>query len=396
MLKSEIKKEKKMKKTTLVVLLSFALILTLSACTAEEAPEPVIVESLPLDYVVAEGHILPAQDVRLNFSARGTVAEILVSEGEMVSKDQVIIRLADQEQAEASLRAAELSLIIAQDAYDDFVRTGGLATADAWQAYMDTQILRADAEREWENLNTDDLQDDIDTAEADLSDFEEDLQDAQDEFDKYADLDEDNSKRSDAEDDLESAQEDLNEAKRDLEETIRILDVDRAKLDSALAVEAETKRDYESRADDGLDPDTKALLDAQLLNAKAQVDAASNALASYELRAPFDGTITDINLEVGQLVGPEQWATQIADLSTFYVETSDLTELEVVKISEGQSVEITPDALAELVIGGNVESIGQSFQTQAGDIIYVVNISLDDLDPALRWGMTVEITFLSE
>ncbi|MBT7075825.1 MAG: HlyD family efflux transporter periplasmic adaptor subunit [Anaerolineae bacterium] len=385
-----------MKKTTLVVLLSFALILTLSACTAEEAPEPVIVESLPLDYVVAEGHILPAQDVRLNFSARGTVAEILVSEGEMVSKDQVIIRLADQEQAEASLRAAELSLIIAQDAYDDFVRTGGLATADAWQAYMDTQILRADAEREWENLNTDDLQDDIDTAEADLSDFEEDLQDAQDEFDKYADLDEDNSKRSDAEDDLESAQEDLNEAKRDLEETIRILDVDRAKLDSALAVEAETKRDYESRADDGLDPDTKALLDAQLLNAKAQVDAASNALASYELRAPFDGTITDINLEVGQLVGPEQWATQIADLSTFYVETSDLTELEVVKISEGQSVEITPDALAELVIGGNVESIGQSFQTQAGDIIYVVNISLDDLDPALRWGMTVEITFLSE
>ncbi|MBT3322610.1 MAG: efflux RND transporter periplasmic adaptor subunit, partial [Anaerolineae bacterium] len=80
-----------MKKTTLVVLLSFALILTLSACTAEEAPEPVIVESLPLDYVVAEGHILPAQDVRLNFSARGTVAEILVSEGEMVSKDQVII-----------------------------------------------------------------------------------------------------------------------------------------------------------------------------------------------------------------------------------------------------------------------------------------------------------------
>ena len=45
------------------------------------------------DTVIAEGHILPAQDVRLNFSARGTVDEILVEEGEDVVEDQVIIEL---------------------------------------------------------------------------------------------------------------------------------------------------------------------------------------------------------------------------------------------------------------------------------------------------------------
>ena len=60
---------------------------------------------------------------------------------------------------------------------------------------------------------------------------------------------------------------------RDLEEAIRDLDEARADLDAALAAEAEAKRKYESRAEDGLDPDEKALLEARLSNAKAQVES---------------------------------------------------------------------------------------------------------------------------
>ena len=381
-------------KTLLFLVVISALIL--SACGAEETPVPAPVKSIDINAVVAEGHILPAQDVMLKFSVRGTVANIMVEEGEVVAKDQTIIQLADQEQAEASLRAAELELTRAQQAYDDFVRTGGLATADAWQSYLAAQIIRADAERDWEKLNIDDLEDDIDDARADVSDREEDLQDEQDDLDKYKDLDEENTKRKNAEDDFDDAQEDLNEALRDLEEAIRDLDDIRAELDAALAVESEAKRDYEVRVDDGLDPDEKRLLEARLSNAKAQVAAAENALDGYQLKAPFDGTITDLNVEIGELVGPEQWVAQIADFSEFYVETSDLTELEVVKVYEGQPVEIIPDALPELMLDGRVESIGQSFKTQAGDIIYTVKIHLDDSNSALRWGMTVEATLLDE
>ncbi len=377
------------------IMIVFALLL--GACGAEETPTPEMpVENVSIDAVVAEGHIFPARDVMLNFSARGAVEEILVEEGEMVSKDQVIIRLADREQAEAALRAAELELTSAEQAYDEFVRTGGLATADAWQAYLNTQIVRAEAERDWEKLNIDDLEEDIDDAQADVNDREEDLQDALDEMAKYEELDAENTKRKNAEDDVEEAQEDLNEALRDLEEAIRKLDGVRAELDAALAAEAEAKREYESRADDGLDPEQKALLEARLDNAKAQVDAAQSALDSYELKAPFDGTVTDVNVEVGQLVGPETWAAQMADFSEFYVETSDLTELEVVKVDEGQTVEIVPDALPDLVLDGTVERVGQSFRTQAGDVVYKVTIRLNDEDPALRWGMTVEVSFLAE
>ncbi len=384
----------KIQKRTLLVLLS--LVLTLSACGAkEETPvEPVL--PVNVDAVIAEGHILPVQDVRLNFSVRGKVAEILVEEGEKVTKDQVIVRLSDSEQAEAALRGAELELVSAQQAYDDFVRTGGLATATAWQTYQNAQIQRAAAEREWEKLDTDSLQDDIDDAESIVRDREEDLQDAQDDFDKYQDLDKDNAKRKDAEDALDAAQDDFNEAKRDLEEAIRKLDESRAVLDAAISAESDAKYKYESRAEDGLAPDDKALLEARLNAAKAQVDAAQNTLDGYELKAPFAGTLTDINVEIGQLVGPELWAAQLADLSEFYVETSDLTELEVVKITENQTVEIVPDSLPELILTGSVESIGQSFKTQAGDIVYIVKINLADTDPALRWGMTVEVTFLAE
>ena len=382
-------------KTLFFVMVVFAL--TLGACGTAETPEPeMTAEVVSVEGVVSEGRVLPARDVTLNFSARGTVEEILVEEGDMVTKDQVIIRLADREQAEAALRAAELELTGAQQAYDDFVRTGGLATADAWQAYMDAQVVRADAEREWEDVDVDGLEDEIDDAQAEVNDRQDDLDDALEELEKYADLDSDNDKRKDAEDDVEAAQEDLNEAMRELEESIRELDAARAALDVALAAEAEAKRDYEARADDGLDPDEKALLEARLSNAKAQVDAAQSALDSYELKAPFDGTVTDINVEVGQLVGSEMWAAQIADLSEFYIETSDLTELEVVKVYEGQAVEIIPDALPDVVLDGTVEKIGQSFRTQAGDIVYKVTIQLNDSDAALRWGMTVEATFFAE
>ena len=377
-------------------ILIIILVLALSACGADAPATPEPIETVDINSVIAEGHILPAQDVRLNFSVRGKVAEILVEEGEMVTKDQTIIRLADSEQAEATLRAAELELITAQDAYDDFLRNGSLSEAEAWQTYFNSQIVRAEAEREWEKVDEDKLQDNIEDAESDLRDLQEDLEDAQDDFDKYADLDEDNTKRKDAKTTLEDVQDDVNEAMRKLEEAIRELDAPRATLDSALGVEAEAKYIYETRVDGGLATDQKIFLENRLSTAKAQVLAAENMLASYELKAPFAGTVTDINLEIGQLAGPEMWAVQLADLSEFHVETSDLTELEVVKISKGQYVEIKPDALPNAVLTGSVERIAQSFETQAGDIVYTVEIDLTDTDPSLIWGMTVEVTFLAE
>ena len=158
--------------------------------------------------------------------------------------------------------------------------------------------------------------------------------------------------------------------------------------------EAEARRDFENTLD-GPDAEQLALLEGQFESAKAQVAAAEKSLSNYDLTAPFDGTIVDVNVTINEMIGPENWAVIIADFSEFFVETNDLTELKVVKVFEGQEATIVPDALPDLEITGHVEEINQGFYVQGGDISYRVKLSLVETDPQIRWGMTVEITFES-
>ncbi len=381
-----------MKKKIFFVLV--VLSLTLAACATQPAT-PVDTAPVPVNFVVAEGHVFPAADVQLSFATRGTVAEIVVSEGQAVKRGDVLVRLADREQADAALAAATLALTSAQQDYDTFARAEGLSRAQAWDAYQQAQIVRAEAGREWEKIDLTDIDNQLEDADADVQDKKELLNDAQDEFDKYKELNKDNDKRKTAEDDLEAAQEEYNESLRAREEIARERDTARVALDSALASEAEALRVYDQRLA-GLDPEQKAILEAKLSNAKAQVAAAETSLANFDLKAPFDGTVTDINITVGQLIGSETWAVQLADFGEWTIETSDLTELEVVQISAGQMVEVRPDALDGTVLTGTVEQIGLSSRTQGGDVLYTVKIKLNDTDERLRWGMTVELTFVSE
>ena len=369
-----------------------ALALILTACGGQDAMPTPQSTPLPVEAVIAEGHLVPNDDLTLSFTVRGKVAEILVEKGDKVSEGVVLVRLADREQAEATLASAQLELTTAQQAYDDLIRTEGLDRSEAWQAYMDAQVERGDAEKKWEDLNVDNIDDDIEDAKAKVQDRKEDLDDAQEEFDKYKDLDEDNTKRKNAKDDLEDAQDDYNQAVRDLEKEIRRRDTVRAALDEALAAEAEAKHQYEISLD-GPNAEQLALLEARLNNAKAQVSSAENNLANYELKAPFDGEVMDLNVSVNEMVGPESWAVVVADTSQWYIDTSDLTELEVVDVAVGQRVSITADALPGVDMTGIVQEISQTYKSQSGDILYTVRIKVDDVDPRMRWGMTVEVTF---
>jgi HlyD family secretion protein len=111
------------------------------------------------------------------------------------------------------------------------------------------------------------------------------------------------------------------------------------------------------------------------------------------LRAPFDGTVVDINVSVNQMVGPETWAVVVADFSQWYADTSDLSELDVVKVSVGQTVTVTADALPGVTMTSVVEEISAAPKTQSGDVLYTVHIRMEEVDPLLRWGMTMEVTF---
>ncbi len=153
---------------------------------------------------------------------------------------------------------------MAQQDHDDFIRSSDIAAANAWQVYLDIQKQRGDAEREWEDLDRDYLEDRIDDAMIEVRDRESELEDAQEDWEKYADVDENNYARQAAADDLEDAQENFNDAQRDLEEAQREIGGPLSALDAALAAEAEAKREYEMWLENGVDIDQQNLLDSAL------------------------------------------------------------------------------------------------------------------------------------
>lgn len=383
-----------MKKTInplIILIVVFALALT--ACANQQAAtQDAAPTTVPSNAVVAEGHLKPIHAAELSFQARGVVEEINVKIGDTVKKGDALARLANASVAEAQLAEANLELVNAGQSLDSLNRTGSANLAAAWNTYMNAQELRAEAERDWEALNVDDIENRIEDAKAEVEDRAVDLKDAQDEFDKYRNLDKDNSKRKTAEDALETAQEDHNEAIRKLEETTNDRDTVRAALDSAFAAEAEAKYQYELSTD-GVNKDQLALAQARLENAQAQVAAAESNLSNYVLTAPFDGVVADVAVEVGEQVSAESRAVSVADTSSWIVETSDVTELEVVKLEVGQKVTFTADALSDVTMNGVVTEISQSAYEQSGDVIYTVRIEAENVDPRAKWGMTVEVTF---
>lgn len=130
-----------------------------------------------------------------------------------------------------------------------------------------------------------------------------------------------------------------------------------------------------------------------LLATQADVKRADAELEKNELRAPWDGTVADLDLKENEYVVPGQAILSLADLSAWVVETDNLTEIEVPEVSVGQLVTITPDALPSLTLAGKVASIASLYDEKRGDVTYTVTVGLDKSDPRLRWGMTVVVQF---
>lgn len=381
-----------MKKISQALTLFLGLLILLTACVGKPA-DTVTATPVPAAVpIIAEGHIVPHQGVYLSFLASGRVQEVLVEQGDQVRVGQVLVRLGDREQAAAALAGAQAQEIAARQAFGLLVRTADLGQGQAWQAYMDAQKVRAASQLAWDRLDLNAIQTDIQNAESDVTSRKTDLENAQNDLDKYLTLPADNATRQSYEDALRIAQINYDAAVQKAEDLVNGRDRVHAALNIALAAEAEAKRTYEN-TQDGPDSDKLALAQSQLDAATAQAAVAQTALDNYDLKAPFAGTVEDVNVSAHQMVGPQTWAVALADTSQWYVDTSDLTEMDVVRVSVGQAVEVTADALPGVTMNGVVESVSGAPLFQGGDVLYTVHIKLTDLDPVLLWGMTVELTF---
>jgi multidrug resistance efflux pump len=127
--------------------------------------------------------------------------------------------------------------------------------------------------------------------------------------------------------------------------------------------------------------------------AEAGLTAAQEALQQAGLVAPRAGKVAEVNVKPGEWLQAGQAAVVLVDPEAWVVETDDLTELDAPQVQVGQPVKVRVEALPDLELSGRVQSIQPLYEEKRGDVTYTARIALDQSDPRLRWGMTVEVTF---
>jgi HlyD family secretion protein len=146
----------------------------------------------------------------------------------------------------------------------------------------------------------------------------------------------------------------------------------------------------------GARPETIAGAEAEVAAAEAALAQARVALADAELKAPFAGAVASLDAKEGEQVGAGVPVATLADLSAWHIETDDLTELNIVRVGEGDPVLITFDAIADLELPGKVVRIKAIGENKMGDITYTVVIIPDEHDERLRWNMTATVVIIPD
>ncbi len=140
------------------------------------------------------------------------------------------------------------------------------------------------------------------------------------------------------------------------------------------------------------EPPEEQIAQAEVGVRKAEIAVAQieEQMEDAELRAPFAGTVADIDIEAGDQVSPGQVVAVLATLDQLQVRTTDLTELDVGRISVGNAAKVSVDALPDVKYDGVVSEIGLQGKDYRGDVVYEVIVEFTDagLSESLRWGMT--------
>ena len=358
-----------------------------------------------------EGRLVPYSYASLSLASSGSVAEVMVQEGERVEVGAVLLRLGGAEQHIADIATAELELLGARQSLDDLRRNAELELAQAEKALAEAQKILAFAESKAKSLQKGTPQSRIDQAYANMLLAEKALERIKDDQERWQQKFKNGNnivhmyinKRqfklllTGLEKKVAYAERRYIDAMQkydDLRKPIDPLDLAMAESDQALAQANVSDLEREVRAlQNGPDLDELSVVEARIKAAEATLVAAETALSKLELKAPFSGEVVDLRVKAGERARANQPVIVLADTSQWIVETGDLTEIEVPNISVGAAVTVTTEALPELELGGEVISIKDLYEEKRGDITYTARLKLNETDPRLRWGMTVLVAF---
>jgi len=381
--------------------------------------------------IVADARLVPVQRADLSLPTGGIIAEVLVQEGEAVTAGQLLMRLNTNQQQVAVSRAqadlqsaqarlleltapprpeevaqAEAALSAAQARYERLAQAalpGEIAAAEAG-----LNVSQASLAKVMEGASEQQL---IATR-ADLANAQAILKQAQSAYNlvkwrndlgatpQSAALQQATNNYEAAQArlaDLErgASQADIAAASAQVRQASAQLQTLRNAMPSDMTAAQADVNAQQAQIDlllAGPRAETIAVAEAAVAAATAALQEALVALGDLELRAPFTGTVAALNIEVGEQASPGTALVQLADLSTWKVETEDLTELDVVGITPGSKVALTFDAIPDLEINGTVQRVRPIGEDNRGDIVYTVVIAPAQQDPRFLWNMTTVVT----
>jgi HlyD family secretion protein len=416
--------------------LLFLLVVTsliVSGCAQLSQPEPASVsepepEVETYDPIVsATGKVVPAQWATLSMPIAGTVADLLVQEGDAVEAGAVLL-IVDNRRQQAAVAEAQASLAGAEARVAELTAgareqeiESAKAAVEAAQAQLaglregavaeeiavaDAALATAQAELNVVLEGPDELE--LVAAQAELDNAAAKLSNAQAAYDKV-------KWRSDVGASpealaLEQAANNTTAAKARYDALAKgasaatiararaMVRQAQAELDRVKAparqseVDAARAEIHRAEAQLGLleagaRPETLAAAEAEVAVLQAGLDRARAALEETLLRAPFSGTVASLKIRMGEQVTPGAPLLQLADLGTLQVETTDLNEIDAARIDEGSVAAVTFEPLVNVVVAGRVARVAPKASEGSG-VNYTVVVELDEIPPRLRWDMT--------
>jgi HlyD family secretion protein len=112
---------------------------------------------------------------------------------------------------------------------------------------------------------------------------------------------------------------------------------------------------------------------------------------NYFVKAPFDGIVAKINVKKGDTAS----GAVVTFTTKNQIATVSLNEVDAAKVSVGQKVKLSFDAINDLFIDGIVTKIDLVGTMNQGVVTYGVEITLDNQDPRIKPGMSVSAEIIT-
>jgi HlyD family secretion protein len=317
----------------------------------------------------ATGTVRSAQSATLNWGTSGTVDTVNAALWDKVKAGDVLATL-QQTSLPQSVITAQADLQNAKVALDDLYTS---AKTSATQALNDIATYAKsvrDAQYQLDNFTVPTDQQNLTSLEA-LDQTSARLEKARAAFDPYKFDPQESKKRQDLLTELNAAQSEYDAAVKRLQYEYN-LQVAQDNLDKA-------RQDY-TKWKDGPDP-------GDIAASNAKIAAAEATLAEAGIAAPFDGTVTQVVAQPGDLVTAGNQAFRLDNLTNLYVDVQ-VSEVDVSQIKVSQPVTVTFDAIRGKQYQGEVDTVGAIGNNDSGVVNFTVTVKLTNPDVSVLPGMT--------